>query len=162
MCLLFIFTGSSDKEQLTYVLPRIKDLKEVMEANLSIKPILRVFTGDNPARRFESGQQRGGKYSCLCGVLSSEHNNFICCYNSEPLTLEERRELVVAGQTWQKMKTGTVNPFQNLKKEEIIEELENRSVWPEKETKSEVQEKHLYCMELCGPQHSVVMIQQEQ
>lgn len=58
MCLLFIFTGSSDKEQLTYVLPRIKDLKEVMEANLSIKPILRVFTGDNPARQFESGQQR--------------------------------------------------------------------------------------------------------
>lgn len=69
MCLLFIFTGSSDKEQLTYVLPRIKDLKEVMEANLSIKPILRVFTGDNPARQFESGQRRGGKYSTIHSVL---------------------------------------------------------------------------------------------
>lgn len=68
MCLLFIFIGSSDTEQLTYVLPRIKDLKEIMEANLSIKLILRVPTGDNPARQFESGQQRGRKYSCLLSL----------------------------------------------------------------------------------------------
>lgn len=49
------------------------------------------------------------------------------------------------------MKTGTVNPFPNLKKEDIIEELEKRSVWPEKETKSEVQEKLASLLQLCGP-----------
>lgn len=112
-----------------------------MKAHLNIKPILRVFTGDNPARQFESGQQRGGKYSCVCGVPATEHSNFICCYNTETQTLEERRKLVVSGNAWHKMKTGTVNPFQNLRKEEIIAELESRSIWPEVETKSEVQEK---------------------
>lgn len=122
-------------------MPRIKDLQDVSEAHLNIKPVLRVFTGDNPARQFESGQQRGGKYSCVCGVPANEHNNFICCYNTETLTLEERRKLVISGNVWQKMKTGTVNPFQNLRKEEIIEELERRSIWTEAETKSEVQEK---------------------
>nr|XP_022311269.1 uncharacterized protein LOC111116562 [Crassostrea virginica] len=140
---LYIFglSGSSDKDQLTYILPRIKDLQDIMKAHLNIKPILRVFTGDNPARQFESGQQRGGKYSCVCGVPATEHSNFICCYNTETQTLEERRKLVVSGNAWHKMKTGTVNPFQNLRKEEIIAELESRSIWPEVETKSEVQEK---------------------
>lgn len=56
------FAGSSDKEQLTYTETRLRDLENVKEVK-NINPILRVFTGDTPARQFESGQQRGGKFS---------------------------------------------------------------------------------------------------
>lgn len=122
------FAESSDKEQFTYTETRLRDLENVKEVK-NIHPILRVFTGDNPARQFESGQQRGGKFSCVCGVPTSEHNNFITCYTTEPLTLEERRKHVVAA--WRgmaKMSTGVVNPFQGLKKDDILLELETRGI----------------------------------
>lgn len=32
-----------------------------------------MFTVDNPARQFESGQPRGGKFNCVCGVQAREH-----------------------------------------------------------------------------------------
>lgn len=44
------------------------------------------------------------------------------------------------------MKIGIVNLFLNLKKEDIIEELEKRLVWLEKEIKSEVQEKFVFLL----------------
>jgi hypothetical protein len=136
----FFYIGSSDKEQLSYTEPRLRDLEDLAKVT-NIKPVLRVFTGDNPARQFESGQQRGGHFSCLCGVRSSEHNNFISCYTKEPITLEERRQHVVAGEVWQRITSGTVNPFQGLKKNEIVDELESRGIWPEDDKKSAVQEK---------------------
>lgn len=86
---------AKNKEQFTYIETRLRDLENVKEVK-NINPIPRVFTGDNPARQFESEQQRGGKFSCVCGVPTSEHNNFITCYTTEPLTLEERRRHVVA------------------------------------------------------------------
>lgn len=134
------FAGSSDKEQLTYTETMLQDLENVKEVK-NINPILRVFTGDNPARQFESGQQRGGKFSCVCGVPTSEHNNFITCYTTEPPTLEERRRHVVAGEAWRKMSTGVVNPFQGLKKDDILLELETRGIWSSDERKCAVQEK---------------------
>uniref|UniRef100_A0A8W8MMZ3 Uncharacterized protein n=1 Tax=Magallana gigas TaxID=29159 RepID=A0A8W8MMZ3_MAGGI len=54
---------ATNKEQFTYTEKRLRDLENVKEVK-NINPILRVFTGDNPARQFESGQQRGGKFSC--------------------------------------------------------------------------------------------------
>lgn len=136
-----MITGSSDKEQLTYTETRLEDLANVTKEVENIKPILRVFTGDNPARQFESGQQRGGKFSCVCGVPGSEHSNFMKCYFTEPLTLEERRKHVVSGQAWQSMASGVANPFQGLRKEHIIEELESRGIWLHDEKKPIVQDK---------------------
>ena len=130
------FAGSSDKEQLTYTQTRLEDLGNISSGVNNIDPILRVFTGDNPARQFESGQQRGGRFSCLCGVPTSNHNNFITCYNTEPLTLEERRKHVVAGEAWEKISSGVANPFQGLKRNEIIAELESRGIWSDDERKS--------------------------
>lgn len=136
-----MITGSSDKEQLTYTETRLEDLANVTKEVENIKPILRVFTGDNPARQFESGQQRAGKFSCVCGVPGSEHSNFMKCYFTEPLTLEERRKHVVSGQAWQSMASGVANPFQGLRKEHIIEELESRGIWLHDEKKPIVQDK---------------------
>ncbi|CAC5383131.1 unnamed protein product [Mytilus coruscus] len=45
-----------------------------------------------------------------------------------PLDLEDRRKVVVEGSSWIKIKDGIINPFQNLKKEELIDELEERGV----------------------------------
>ena len=137
------FAGSSDKEQLTYTQTRLEDLGNISRGVNNIDPILRVFTGDNPARQFESGQQRGGRFSCLCGVPTSNHNNFITCYNTEPLTLKERRKHVVAGEAWKKISSGVANPFQGLKRNEIIAELESRGIWSDDERKSIVQDKLL-------------------
>ena len=65
--------GSSDKEQLTYNETRLSDLKDITETVAGYRIRLRVFTGDNPARQYEGGQQRGGNYSCLCGVNVTDH-----------------------------------------------------------------------------------------
>lgn len=138
LVVFFISAGSSDKEQLSYTTTRIDDIEILSNAKFrgNVKPVLRVFVGDNPARQFESGQQRGGKFSCVCGVPSSEHSNLICCFQTESHTLEDRRKLVTAGLVWTKLQAGITNPFQNLKKNEIIEELESRNIWPEDEKKT--------------------------
>lgn len=61
-----------------------------------------MFTGDIPARQFESRQQKGGKFSCVCGVQTSEHTT---SSPASPLTLEERRKHVVAVEAWRKKST---------------------------------------------------------
>ncbi|CAC5389542.1 unnamed protein product [Mytilus coruscus] len=87
---------------------------------------LRFFSGDGPARQFEAGQQRGGNFSCLCGVHSKEHMNLECCFKRTPSDLEDRRAVFLKGESLVKIKQGNINPFQNLTKDELIEELECR------------------------------------
>lgn len=106
-----------------------------------IKVKLRVFTGDNPARQFEGGQQRGGNFSCLCGVNVKEHSNLVHCYRNQFLSLEERRRLIIKGDLWKKLETGETNPFQKLKKDELITELEHHEIWVDNEKKAELMDK---------------------
>ncbi|KAK3107278.1 hypothetical protein FSP39_010990 [Pinctada imbricata] len=124
---IFGQSGSSDVEQLEYSQTRLKDLASLSE--LQNPPILRVFSGDNPARQFESGQQRGGSYSCICGINVEDHTNLECAFRTLPSSLEERRQVVVAGSLWRQLQNGKINPFQNLKKQEIVDELEARGIW---------------------------------
>lgn len=55
---------STDKDQLLYTETRIEDLKEcqvsITTQVIELKNEIRFFSGDGPARQFESGQQRGG------------------------------------------------------------------------------------------------------
>lgn len=53
----FNILGSSDKEQLMYTETRLEDLQSMTASNTP-NVNLRVFSGDNPARQFEAGQQR--------------------------------------------------------------------------------------------------------
>lgn len=66
---------STDQSQMSYTLSRVKDLKQLVESveigGVPIVDVMRVFSGDGPARQFEAGQQRGGNFSCLCGIPSS-------------------------------------------------------------------------------------------
>lgn len=133
----FNILGSSDKEQLMYTETRLEDLQSMTASNTP-NVNLRVFSGDNPARQFEAGQQRGGHYSCVCGVKAVDHKNLIHCFRHEQLSLEQRRTLITKGQLWKKMERGETNPFQRLRKEEIATELENHNIWTDKETKSEL------------------------
>lgn len=132
-CILII--GSSDKEQINYTDTRIEDLVGFSapihiksDETIQIYDIMRVFSGDGPARQFEAGQQRGGSYSCICGIKSADHCNFVRCYQMEEMTLDDRCKLAVSKNSIKKLKTGDLHPFQNLKKQDIIKELESRSI----------------------------------
>ena len=144
--------GSSDKEQLTYNETRLSDLKDITETVAGYRIRLRVFTGDNPARQYEGGQQRGGNYSCLCGVNVTDHQNLIKCYRMETLTLEDRRKLVTKGELWKKLLEGETNPFQKLKKEDLQSELDYHGYHSTDETKGQLQEALAHILHgICRP-----------
>lgn len=137
-------TASTDKDQLMYTQARLTDIQDLengtMVENIRYKDILRVFSGDGPARQLEAGQKRGGNYGCLCGVPSKEHMNFQTCWQTLGLSLEDRRQTIIQGQQWHNLENGNINPFANLKKEEIIEELESRGIDTYKKQKPALQE----------------------
>lgn len=122
----------------------MEDIVEVSEGtkfqDVTFTDKIRVFSGDNPARQFEAGQQRGGAYSCLCGIPSKAHINLESCYKQKPQDLEDRRKLVTEGYLWKKIEGGNFNPFKNLKKEEIINELDYRKIEIIKEDKPSLQQ----------------------
>ncbi|CAG2231598.1 unnamed protein product [Mytilus edulis] len=131
---LYIFgqSGSKDTEQVSYTPTRTEDLEELRNGvifdGIPYTFQLRFFSGDGPARQFEAGQQRGGNYSCLCGVHSKNHINLECCFKRTPSDLEDRRAVFLKGESLVKIKQGNINPFQNLSKDELTEELECRGI----------------------------------
>jgi hypothetical protein len=64
---MYVFgqSKSTDIDQMLYTPTRIQDLQTldlptVGSTGIKIYDVMRIFTGDNPARQFECGQQRGG------------------------------------------------------------------------------------------------------
>ncbi|CAC5371003.1 unnamed protein product [Mytilus coruscus] len=133
---LYIFgqSGSSNREQSSYTAIRIEDLQILSEpitadnGNINIFDVIRVFSGGGLARQFEIGQQRGGKYPCVCGVHANDHGTFVICYGISPLTLDERVGKIKSTRSFDELKKGSLNPFQNLKNDDLIEELESRDI----------------------------------
>ena len=128
-------SGSSDIDQLTYSDTRVEDLKEMHKCitatsmNAPFQDVFRMFSGDNPARQFESGQQRGGHYSCLCGVHVENHQNFECCFRRYPRSLQQRTEKLRNGVQWKNFHPVTnPNPFSNLRVQQIQDELDARRI----------------------------------
>ena len=72
---------STDKDKLSYIEERLKNLNEISNPPIQCKTKgylyddMRLFSGDGPARQFEAGQQRGGHFSCICGIRANEHEN---------------------------------------------------------------------------------------
>ncbi|CAC5387756.1 unnamed protein product [Mytilus coruscus] len=72
-------SGSSDLEQSSYTAVKNEDLQILSEpitseyCKIHIFDVMRVFSGDGPARQFKIGQQRGGNYPCVCGVHANDH-----------------------------------------------------------------------------------------
>ena len=100
---IFGKSGCTDSEQLTYVTTRMEDINAIDNNNI-IKDSLRIFAGDNPARQFESGQQRGGNFGCMCGLHSSNFFKLGERFSMSSFayrTIEEKREVFVGGKLWQ-------------------------------------------------------------
>ncbi len=70
-------SSSSDKEQLCYVDTRLECLQDLSEpvtskSGIEITDKMRFLHGDTPARQYECGQQKGGKYYCaICGASAN-------------------------------------------------------------------------------------------
>ena len=110
---------------MTCIETRVEDLKSIDQE----KTTVRLFCGDNPARQFEAGQQRGGNYSCLCGIHSKDHQNLEGSFVRETLTLEDRKLQCVKGRLWKRVEEdGITNPYKNLRKDDLIDELEGRGI----------------------------------
>jgi hypothetical protein len=107
-----------------YINERIKDIEDIQNGitveNLVLYDKLRIFSCDGPARQFECGQQRGGHYSCICGVETRNHTNFVCTWKILPMSLDDRQTL---GILWKKILSGDLHPFRNLKKKNLMRNL---------------------------------------
>ncbi|VDI39253.1 Hypothetical predicted protein [Mytilus galloprovincialis] len=124
---------STDRDEITYINARLEDIELLAEGanykGIIFKDKIRNCSGDNPARQLESGQQRGGQYSCLCRVDSKSHINLELCFKHKACTLEERRQIIMQGKIVSEMlKEKNLNPLRNRKKKDSIDELEDRHV----------------------------------
>ena len=90
--------------------------------------VLRVFSGDGPARQFEAGHQRGGNYSCLCRIPSKEHANLEYAFSQEPVSINKRIDILKSGILWRRFSLNNPSPFTSLSKDDLQYELEHRGV----------------------------------
>lgn len=101
-----------------YINERIKDIEDIQNGitvdNIVLYDKLRIFSGDGPARQFECGQQRGGHYSCICGVETRNHTNFLCTWKILPMSLDDRQNLLEQGILWEKSLSVDIS-FQKFK-----------------------------------------------
>lgn len=157
---------SSDSDQMTYIDTRVADIQEIHNPTLlngvQIYDKVRVFSGDGPARQNEAGQQRGGHYSCLCGIKVTEHPNIECAMRFHSPSLPERVNLFKAGILCNQFSLENLSPLTNLKRDDLIDELEARGVDTFHLSKLEMQEKlttimhgiqrppALFCSEHCN------------
>ena len=149
-------SGSSDDEQLTYVDTRLECLEELSlkvqtDAGNDVSDTMCFFHGDSPARQLESGQQKGGNFYCSgCGVKAQQAYDLDICFSCHYMSLAARQQLVLSGPLGRKNSLAKASkPFQNMKKDELIKELNARRIY-EGETKKELEK--LLAEELHGVQ----------
>uniref|UniRef100_A0A8W8NYK1 Uncharacterized protein n=1 Tax=Magallana gigas TaxID=29159 RepID=A0A8W8NYK1_MAGGI len=139
------YSKATDVDQLSYTSTRLEDINSLHQPTYfkgtSIYDVLRVFSGDGPARQFEAGHQRGGHYSCLCGISVKEHQNLECALRFNPRTLSERMKILKSGVLWKEYSERNINPLCNLKKEALTDELEARGVDTYGKSAAEMKEK---------------------
>ena len=130
-------SGSSDVEQLAYINTRLESIKVKTNLGTNITNIMRFFHGDSPARRFESGQQKGGNYYCSgCGANAQWVYELDYCFHCPYMSLTDRQQLVLDGPFGRKNSQAKTNkPLQNLKKQELIQELNARGIYDEEKKK---------------------------
>ncbi|KAI8494605.1 hypothetical protein Bbelb_278310 [Branchiostoma belcheri] len=123
--------SSSDADQLLYAETRRDDLPSLSlpvksQDGREFTDVLRIFKGDNPAREFELGQQRGGYYPCLCSVdIRRVYSFWECCHTEKPApSIQDRQEFILQGPvTCLKASFSLPDPFSQLTKDEMQDEL---------------------------------------
>jgi hypothetical protein len=138
-------SSSSDKEQLCYVDTRLECLQDLSEpvtskSGIEITDKMRFFHGDTPARQYECGQQKGGKYYCaVCGASANRVYELDYSFRCSHMSLADRQDLVLKGPYGKKNSLKKASkPFQDLNKDELIRELSARGIY-EGNTKEELQ-----------------------
>jgi hypothetical protein len=138
-------SSTSDKEQLNYVETRLECLKDLShpvtsESGLIVHDKMRFFHGDTPARQYECGQQKGGKYYCaICGASANRVYEMDYSFRCSHMSLADRQDLVLKGPYGKKYSLQKVNkPFHSLTKDELSTELSARGIY-EGNTKEELQ-----------------------
>ncbi|XP_019626548.1 PREDICTED: uncharacterized protein LOC109471652 [Branchiostoma belcheri] len=129
---------SSDAEQLLYSETRRDDLPSLAVPvtapdGREYRDILRFCKGDCPSRQFEMGQQRGGFHPCLCAVdIREVHSFFTCTHVENPAqSMEDRQKFILDGPiTSQKASSSLPDPFSQMTKEEMKDELTSRGAVP--------------------------------
>ncbi|CAC5358495.1 unnamed protein product [Mytilus coruscus] len=118
-------SASTDQDQRTYIQTRMEDIVELSEGtkfqDVTFTDKIRIFSGDNPQDSLKQDNRE------------VEHTAVF-------VDLEDRRKLVTEGYLWKKIEGGNFNPFKNLKKEEIINELDHRKIEIMKEDKPSLQQ----------------------
>ena len=92
------------EDQLMYSETRLEDTRQLdiqllSSQKASIKDICRFFHGDHPSQEVETGEHIGGGDGCCgCTGTSANYMNHIGSLRAPLITLEERRNKVLAGQ----------------------------------------------------------------
>ena len=126
---VYIFARADDSilEKLSYVETRAEDIKNLSlptEINgQTVKDTLRFFQGDHPEIQFESGNQQGGHFPCLCGVKIDQFSNLNTILRSEVRDLATCASFLKKGPAG---RTGGAKPYEKLKAADILEELRRR------------------------------------
>ena len=94
--------------------------------NIPIYDYLHFYTGDHPASSFERGCQLGANYKCgSCGVKSNRIDDLAHVFSLPRRNLSSIQKLVLKGKYGKQ--PGILKPFANLKKEQLLDELQARS-----------------------------------
>ncbi|CAH1259276.1 Hypp2220 [Branchiostoma lanceolatum] len=145
-------SNSSDADQLLYAETRRDDLPSLAlpiktPDGREIKDVLRFFKGDNPARQFELGQQRGGYNPCVCPADIRIVDSFWASTHVEnpAQTIKDRQQFILEGPiTSLKAASSLPDPFSRMTKEEMKDELTYRGAVPyeavDNMTKKDLQE----------------------
>ena len=98
------------------------------------------FKGDGPAVEFESGQQKGGSFYCICGIHADRVTELDHASRCPIKTVEERRQKVLNGPIGnQNTLDKKPKPFGNLSKADVEFELHERHLaWRQNMNKKEM------------------------
>ena len=110
------------------------------KSGIEITDKMRFFHGDTPARQYECGQQKGGKFYCaVCGASANRVYELDYSFRCSHMSLADRQDLVLKGPYGKKNSLKKASkPFQDLNKDELIRELSARGIY-EGNTKEELQ-----------------------
>ena len=129
-------TAGSDTEQLAYVDTRnecIRTINVPLESStgIPITDVMRFFSGDNPERQFETGEQRGGRQGCSgCAGTSKRYYDLTYAFHASLRSLEDRQTIVLGGHFGRSKRNGGIRPFDKMLVSELKIELRSRGIEP--------------------------------
>ena len=122
------------EDQLLYSETRLDDIQQLdieitSSHNIAVKDVCRMFHGDHPAQEVECGEENGGRYGCCgCTGASAAYIDHVASMRAPQVTLDERREKVIAGPAGKERRNGGLSPFQQMTKDDLIKECRGRNL----------------------------------